>query len=250
MKIKTVVLLVVLATGLAMLHAWPAQAQPLPGIEVQIGPTAEPEGVADTLQILLLLTALALAPAFLVMLTSFTRIVVVLAFVRSALATQQIPPNQVLIGLALFLTIFTMHPTWEEINSQSLQPYLAGEITQEEAISRAEQPLREFMLRQTREKDLALFINVAKIDRPAYPDDVPMYVLIPAFAISELKTAFEMGFLIYIPFLVIDLVVASTLMSMGMFMVPPIMISLPFKVLLFVLVDGWHLVVKSLLESF
>ncbi|TDA69500.1 MAG: flagellar biosynthesis protein FliP [Clostridia bacterium] len=242
--------MLLLATTLAMLPAGPALAQPLPEVQVQIGPGNEPEGVVDTLQILMLLTALALAPAFLVMLTSFTRIVVVLAFVRNALATQQIPPNQVLIGLALFLTIFTMYPTWQQINSQSLQPYLAGEIAQEEAVSRGEQPLREFMLRQTREKDLALFINVSKMDRPASPDDVPMYVLIPAFAISELKTAFEMGFLIYIPFLVIDLVVASTLMSMGMFMVPPIMISLPFKILLFVLVDGWYLIVKSLLESF
>lgn len=251
MKAKTAILLMAfLATVITVLPAGSALAQPLPGVQMQIGPTGEPEGVVDTLRILMLLTALALAPAFLVMLTSFTRIVVVLAFVRNALATQQIPPNQVLIGLALFLTIFTMYPTWQEINSRSLQPYLAEEITQEEALSRGEQPLREFMLRQTREKDLALFVNVSQTPRPASPDEVPMHVLIPAFAISELKTAFEMGFLIYIPFLVIDLVVASTLMAMGMFMVPPIMISLPFKVLLFVLVDGWYLVVKSLLESF
>lgn len=227
-----------------------ALAQPLPGIELQVTPTEEPEGVVNTLELLVLLTALTLAPAFLVMLTSFTRIVVVLGFVRNALATQQIPPNQVLIGLALFLTLFTMYPTFQEIKTQAIDPYVAGQITQEEAIASGEVPLKEFMFRQTREKDLALFVNISGMARPATRDDIPMYVLIPSFAISELKTAFQMGFLIYVPFLIIDLVVASTLMAMGMFMVPPIMISLPFKILLFVLVDGWYLVVKSLVESF
>lgn len=234
--------------------AWPqvAHAQPLgiPGIDLRINTSNEPQSVATTLNIILLLTVLSLAPAFLVMLTSFTRIVVVLGFVRNALATQQIPPNQVLIGLALFLTFFTMMPTFQQVYSQAIQPYIANQITQEEAIARGEAPLRQFMFKQTREKDLALFVNMAKMPRPRNQDDIPMSVLIPAFAISELKTAFQMGFLIYIPFLIIDLVVASTLMSMGMFMVPPIMISLPFKILLFVMVDGWYLIVKSLMQSF
>lgn len=227
----------------------PAAAQPWPGLDLRITPTEEPQGVVNTLRLLLLLTALALAPAFLVMMTSFTRIVVVLAFVRSALATQQTPPNQVLIGLALFLTFFTMYPVWEEIQTQAVQPYLGGQVSQEQALESAARPLRDFMLRQTREKDLALFVRLGKMEPPRTREEIPLRVLIPAFAISELKTAFQMGFLLYVPFLIIDLVVASTLMSMGMFMVPPIMISLPFKILLFVLVDGWYLVVKSLLES-
>ena len=202
------------------------------------------------MRLLLVLTVLALAPAVLVMMTSFTRIVVVLAFVRSALATQQTPPNQVLVGLALFLTFFTMYPVWQQIQTQAVQPYLEGSLSQAEALDAAAKPLREFMLRQTREKDLALFVRLAKLPAPPSRENVPLHVLVPAFTISELKTAFQMGFLLYVPFLIIDLVVASTLMSMGMFMVPPIMISLPFKILLFVLVDGWYLVVKSLLESF
>jgi len=227
-----------------------AAAQPWPGLDLKIVPTAEPEGVVNTLRLLLLLTVLALAPALLVMMTSFTRIVIVLAFVRSALATQQTPPNQVLIGLALFLTFFTMYPVWEEIQTQAVQPYLAGEVSQEHALETGARPLRAFMLRQTREKDLALFVRMSKLEHLETREDIPLRVLIPAFTTSELKTAFQMGFLLYVPFLIIDLVVASTLMSMGMFMVPPIMISLPFKILLFVLVDGWYLVVKSLLESF
>lgn len=247
--------IVLLLAGLVVAaFAWPqvAHAQPLgiPGIDLRINTSNEPQSVATTLNIILLLTVLSLAPAFLVMLTSFTRIVVVLGFVRNALATQQIPPNQVLIGLALFLTFFTMMPTFQQVYSQAIQPYIANQITQEEAIARGEAPLRQFMFKQTREKDLALFVNMAKMPRPRNQDDIPMSVLIPAFAISELKTAFQMGFLIYIPFLIIDLVVASTLMSMGMFMVPPIMISLPFKILLFVMVDGWYLIVKSLMQSF
>lgn len=248
---KVLVVLVGLAVAVIVVPQ-PAYAQPLgiPGIDLRLNPTTDTQGVATTLNIILLLTVLSLAPAFLVMLTSFTRIVVVLSFVRNALATQQIPPNQVLIGLALFLTFFTMMPTFQQVYSQAIQPYTQNQITQEEAIARGEVPLRQFMFKQTREKDLALFVNMAKMPRPRNQDDIPMSVLVPAFAISELKTAFQMGFLIYIPFLIIDLVVASTLMSMGMFMVPPIMISLPFKILLFVMVDGWYLIVKSLLQSF
>ncbi|GAW92930.1 flagellar type III secretion system pore protein FliP [Calderihabitans maritimus] len=223
---------------------------PVPEIDLSIRQSNNPQEVADSLKLLVILTVLALSPAILVMMTSFTRIVVVLAFVRNALATQQTPPNQVLIGLALFLTFFTMMPVYSQIKAVAIDPYLAGEITQEEALAAGSQPLKEFMFKQTREKDLALFIKMSGGPKPQTRDEVSLTVLIPAFIISELKTAFQMGFLIYIPFLIIDMVVASTLMSMGMFMVPPVMISLPFKLLLFVMVDGWHLVVKSLLESF
>ncbi|HHY93331.1 MAG TPA: flagellar type III secretion system pore protein FliP, partial [Firmicutes bacterium] len=215
-----------------------------------VGTADSPQEVAVSLQILFLLTVLSLAPAILILTTSFTRIVVVLSFLRSGLATQQVPPNQVVIGLALFLTFFVMAPYWQETNQQALQPYLAGNITATEALNRGVQPIRTFMFKETREKDLALFVNLAGLARPRGPEDIPTHVLIPAFVISELKTAFELGFLIYLPFLVIDMVVASTLMSMGMLMLPPVMISLPFKLLLFVLVDGWHLVVQSLLQSF
>lgn len=229
-----------------------ASAQPmtLPRITIDFPSDQEPEGVALALQILFLLTVLSLVPALMIMVTSFTRIVVVLSFVRSGLATQNMPPNQVIIALALFLTFFTMAPYWQQINEKALQPYLEGELTYEEAVEEAITPIRTFLFRQTREKDLALFVSLAGMERPRGPEDIPTYVLIPAFMISELKTAFQMGFLIYVPFLVIDMVVASTLMSMGMLMLPPVMISLPFKVLLFVLVDGWHLVVRSLVMSF
>lgn len=227
----------------------PVYAQ-LPGIDLQINPTDNPEEVVDTLKLLTILTVLALAPAIMIMMTSFTRIIVVLSFVRSALATQQTPPNQVLIGLALFLTFFTMAPVLQDVKTAALDPYLEGTINQETALENASEPIRDFMLKHTREKDLALFVQMSDSERPETREDVSLSILIPAFMISELKTAFQMGFLIYIPFLVIDMVVASTLMSMGMFMVPPIIISLPFKILLFVLTDGWFLVVKSLLESY
>lgn len=223
---------------------------PLPRIDIGVEPARSPKDVSVSLQILALLTVLTLAPAILIMLTSFTRIVIVLSFVRSALGSQQVPPNQVLIGLALFLTFFVMAPALGTANEQALQPYLRGEISQQVALDRAAVPFREFMLKQTRESDLALFTALAKAKRPANPSEVPMLVLIPAFTISELKTAFEIGFLIYVPFLVIDMVVASVLMSMGMLMLPPVMISLPFKLLLFVMVDGWNLVIGSLLRSF
>lgn len=227
-----------------------AQPLPLPRLNIDVGTTSEPGEIVGSLQLLLILTVLTLVPAFLALMTSFTRIVVVLSFVRNALTTQQTPPNQVIIGLALFLTVFIMAPVFRQVNETAVRPFTAGEITQEEALAAGAVPLREFMFRQTREKDLALFVNIANSDRPRTRDDVPMHVLIPAFVISELKTAFQMGFLLFIPFLIIDMVVASTLMSMGMFMLPPVMVSLPFKLLLFVMVDGWHLVVKSLVESF
>lgn len=225
-------------------------AQPLPGIDLRINPTNEPTEVVDTLKVLFILTILALVPAFMILVTSFTRIIVVLSFVRMAMATQQTPPNQVLIGLALFLTFFIMAPVFEQIRVDALEPYLANEISQEAALANAETHLKEFMLKHTREKDLALFVNASSMDRPESTEDIDIMVLIPAFVISELKTAFQMGFLIFVPFLIIDMVIASTLMSMGMFMVPPIIISLPFKILLFVMTDGWYLIVQSLLQSY
>lgn len=206
--------------------------------------------LSNGVQILLLLTVLSLAPALLTMVTAFTRIVIVLSFVRSALSTPQVPPNQVLIGLSLFLTFYVMAPTWDQINQEALQPYLNGEIDQQTAYERGLNPIREFLLKHTRERDLALFVHLADLPRPKTEDDVPTYVLIPAFIISELKTAFQMGVIIFLPFLVIDIVVASALMSMGMMMLPPSLISLPFKLLLFVMVDGWHLIVRSLVTSF
>ena len=223
---------------------------PVPNINIGVEPATQPQDVALSLQILLTLTILSLAPSLLIMMTSFTRIIIVLSFVRSALATQQMPPNQVLVGLALFLTFFTMSPYLEQVNKNALQPYLAGALPQDTALTEAMKPMREFMFKQTRENDIALFVNFSDAARPASRDDVPTTTLIPAFIISELKTAFQIGFLIYIPFIVIDMVVASTLMSMGMMMVPPVMISLPFKILLFVLVDGWHLIVRSAILSF
>lgn len=213
-------------------------------------PPQDPGTTSVAIQLLLLLTVLSLAPAILVMVTSFTRIVVVLSLVRSAIGVPQLPPNQVLIGLALFLTAFVMAPTLREVNEEALQPYLAGSLSQEEAFARAEDALRAFMLRQTRESDLALFLKLSNEPRPETPDDVPTYVLVPAFTISELKTAFQIGFIMFIPFLVIDLVVSSALLSMGMMMLPPVVVSLPFKLMLFVLVDGWSLIAGSLVGSF
>jgi len=221
-------------------------AVPIPGIDLP----SDPASVSNTVSIILLITILSIAPAILILMTSFTRILIVLGFVRTALSTQTMPPTQVLVGLALFMTLFVMAPTLGEINDTALQPFLRGELTQAEALEQAALPLKEFMARQTREKDLLLFLNYAQAERPQSVADIPLSALVPAFAISELKTAFQMGFMIFVPFLIIDMVVASVLMSMGMLMLPPIMISLPFKVLLFILVDGWHLVVRSLLLSF
>lgn len=214
-----------------------------------VSSVTSPSNLSTSLQIVLLLTVLTLAPSILIMMTSFTRIVIVLAFLRNALGLQQMPPNQVLIGLALFLTFYIMAPVGYDINNNAIKPYVEGQINQYEAYERAIKPLKSFMLRQTRQNDLALFVNLAKIKADKV-EDLPMRVVIPDFIISELKTAFEIGFIIYIPFLVIDIIVASVLMSMGMFMLPPVLISLPFKVLLFILVDGWNLVVKSLILGF
>ncbi|MEQ6375338.1 flagellar type III secretion system pore protein FliP [Bacillaceae bacterium S4-13-58] len=217
---------------------------------IEIFSSAEPAAISTSVRLLLLLTILSLAPSILILMTSFTRIIIILSFVRTSLATQQMPPNQVLIGLALFLTFFIMTPTFNEVNEQALTPLFSEEITLDEAYDRASAPIKEFMAKHTRQKDLALFMNYAQLDRPESIEDIPLTALVPAFAISELKTAFQMGFMIFIPFLVIDMAVASVLMAMGMMMLPPVMISLPFKILLFVLVDGWYLIAHSILEGF
>lgn len=211
---------------------------------------ADPANVSTSVKLLLLLTVLSLAPSILILMTSFTRIVIVLSFTRTALATNQTPPNQVIIGLALFLTFFIMAPTFQEVNEQALKPLFNNEISLEDAYTKASVPFKEFMAKHTRQQDLELFLQYSKAERPGSIEEIPLTTLVPAFALSELKTAFQMGFMIFIPFIVIDMVVASVLMSMGMMMLPPVMISLPFKILLFVLVDGWYLVVKSLLQSF
>lgn len=225
-------------------------APAFPSVNIAVGASENPQDVAVTLQVAALLTILSLAPSILIMTTSFVRVIVVLSFLRNALSTQNAPPNQVVIALSLFLSFYIMSPYWGQANDQGLQPYLAGRITQEEAIKNVTEPIREFMFKQTREADLALFVNLADAPRPNSQEDVSTFTLIPAFIISELKTAFQIGFMIYIPFIVIDMIVASTLMSMGMMMLPPVMISLPFKILLFVMVDGWHLLIKSLITSF
>lgn len=204
----------------------------------------------NAVQLLLLIAGITLVPALLFTVTGFTRILIVLGFIRTGLGTPTAPPNQVLVGIAFFLTVFVMAPTLKEIKSEAVDPLSQGKITQTQALERGEKPLREFMFEQTRTKDLALFVKLADMKRPETRSDVPTWVLIPAFIISELKTAFQIGFLIFLPFLIIDLVVSSTLMSMGMMMLPPIFIALPFKILLFVLVDGWNLVTRSLVESF
>jgi flagellar biosynthetic protein FliP len=223
---------------------------PLPKISVGIDNSENPSDFSVTLQIIFLMTILSLAPAILIMLTSFTRIVIVFHFIRQALGTQQIPPNQILIGLALFLTFFVMGPTWGKVHNNAIKPYLNGSITQQEAYQSAIEPVREFIIKHTREKDLGLFIKLSSNEKPANISEVSTLVLIPAFAISELRVAFQIGFILFIPFLIIDMVIASVLMSMGMLMLPPMMISLPFKILLFVLVDGWYLLVSSLITSF
>ncbi len=228
----------------------PAVALTLPTLRVGLEPAQSPNQMATVLQILLLLTILSVAPALLLMITSFTRLAVVFSLLRHAFGTQQTPPNQILIALALFLTFFIMSPVFQQAYSQGIRPYLNGELNEQELFKTAFKPFREFMLKNTREKDLALMVKLAGEERPFNKEDVHTLTLIPAFMISELRTAFEIGFLLYIPFLIIDMVVASVLLSMGMMMLPPIMVSLPLKLLLFVLVDGWNILVGSLVKSF
>ncbi len=227
-----------------------AEPMPIPSLNIGVGTATKPNDVAVTVQIFLLLTIMSLAPGLLIMTTSFTRISVVLSFLRTAMGTQSAPSNQVILSLSMFLTFFIMTPVWQQINKEAYQPWKAQQITQEQAMERAVKPVRKFMLSQTREKDLALFVSLSKLPRPKNAEEIPTLTIIPAFMISELRTAFQIGFLIYIPFIVVDMVVASVLMSMGMMMLPPVMISLPFKILLFTLVDGWGLVIGSLVNSF
>ncbi len=258
MKTAAAIGMLVLLTTLALPTPAPLCAEPLQldtpylriGVDAGLGGEGEGQRFPAVLEIFLLLTVLSLAPAILIMLTSFTRIVMVLSLLRQAMGTNQLPPNQVVIGLALFLTFFVMMPVWQSVNQGAIQPYLASQIDQGQALDKALAPIRAFMFRQTKEKDLALFIDIAKVERPRAPADVPTTVLIPAFIISEVKTAFQIGLLLYVPFLIVDMVVASVLLSMGMMMLPPVMISLPFKLMLFVLADGWYLIIGSLIKSF
>lgn len=223
---------------------------PIPSLQIGVGQATTPSEVGVALEVLALLTVLALAPTILILMTSFTRVVVVFHFLRQALATQSAPPNQVLVGLALFITFFVMKPVWQEAYDKGLNPYLEEKIPFTEMVREVEKPVKKFMLANTREKDIALFVKVARDKRPETHDDLPLTTLVPAFVISELQTAFIIGFLIYVPFIILDMVVASVLLSMGMMMLPPVMISLPFKLMLFVLVDGWNLIVGSLVKSF
>jgi flagellar biosynthetic protein FliP len=250
-KLLPWLLMLSVAGVIGMIHSSAlAQAWPIPTVKIGMGEAKDPGEVSVLIQILILLTVLSLAPAILVMMTSFTRLIVVFSFLRHALGTNQMPPNQLLIGLALFLTFFIMTPVWQTINEKALTPYKEKKISQAQALEEAVKPVRKFMFKQTREKDLALFIQMAKMSRPKNQEEIPTTVLLPAFMISELKTAFQIGCILYIPFLIVDMVVSSVLLSMGMMMLPPVMISLPFKVLLFVLVDGWNLLVGSLVKSF
>jgi len=248
MKIK-VVCLFCLFSMLASSSAF-AVTFPIPSLQLNVETATTPEEVAVVLEIIALLTILALAPAILILMTPFTRLIVVFHFLRQAMGTQSSPPNQVIVGLALFMTFFIIKPVGTEIYQKSLNPYLERQINYEQAFEEAQKPIRGFLLRNTRQSDIALFVKGADIKKPETRDDVSLLVLIPAYVISELKTAFIIGFVLYIPFLVIDMVVASVLLAMGMMMLPPVMISLPFKLMLFVLVDGWHLISGSLLKSF
>jgi flagellar biosynthetic protein FliP len=238
------------AISLMAIVLLPQIALAVPSIDVSIGDTDNPQEVVTGLKILLLITVLSIAPALLMSLTSFTRIVILFGFLRKAIGTQSQPSDQVLIGLALFLTLFIMAPVGERINADAIVPYQAGQLTEDEAMEKAKAPIRKFMLAHTREKDLLLFYEVANLELPETEEDVVFKALIPAFMISELKTAFEMGFLLFVPFIVLDIAIASMLMSMGMIMLPPALISLPLKLMLFVVVDGWNLIVASIVRSF
>lgn len=240
--------LILFGLAVSAVSAWGQNAAPL--ISIGLNQSGGQGKVAMVMQLFLLMTVLSLAPSILIMLTSFTRIAIVFSLLRQALGTNQLPPNQVIIGLSLFLTFYIMTPVWQQVNHNALQPLIAKKIDQKQALDRALVPIRKFMISQTREKDLALLVSVAKMKRPANIDAVPTTVLIPAFIISELKTAFEIGFMLYVPFLIIDMVVASVLLSMGMMMLPPVMVSLPFKLMIFVLANGWYLIVGSLVKSF
>ncbi len=240
----------IFTVGLFFSEAADAATFPLPSLQIGVGDAEEPGDVSAALQIIALLTILSIAPAIMILMTSFTRLIIVFHFLRQAMGTQQSPPNQVVSGLALFITFFIMAPVWQNVYQNALTPYLDKKISYQKAFEKAQDPVRKFMLKNTREKDLALFIKASHTKRPKTREDVSLLVLIPAFVISEIQTAFIIGFVLYVPFIVIDMVVASVLLSMGMMMLPPVMISLPFKLMLFVLVDGWNIIVGSLIKSF
>ena len=247
----TILGIVLILSGQSLVFAAPTLPEvPLPSLQVGLLQAEGPRDVVLSLQILAMLTILTVAPAILLMLTGFTRIVIVLGFVRNALALQQTPPNQVVVALALFLTFFVMTPVWSQIYDDALGPYLSEQIGAAEAWEKTVEPVRAFMLRHTRDKELSLMVTMSGLERPQNASEVPTRILIPAFVLSEIKTAFQMGIVIYVPFIVVDMIVASILMAMGMIMLPPMMISLPFKVLLFVMADGWNLVISSLMGSF
>lgn len=248
MKIFLLILLLVISTD--NLLAQNKQTIPFPKIGLDVGTADTPEDVSTTLQILLLMTVLSLAPSILIMTTSYLRLIIVFHFLKTALGTQSMPPSQLLAGIALFVTFFIMSPTFNKINDQALQPLMNNEITIEEAMDKGIEPLREFMLNNVRDEDIALFVEMANIDMPATRIELPTYILLPAFAISELRAGFIIGFFIFIPFLMVDMIIASILLSMGMMMIPPMMISLPFKILLFILIDGWSLIIGSVVRSF
>ncbi len=250
MNRTTLVILIILAGVILGGLGGDACAQGLPKVSLGVEPSDSPSDLSVTLQIVLMLTVLSLAPSIIIMMTSFTRIVVSLSFLKNALGHQQTPPPQLLIGLSLILTFFIMAPTAEEVYQQGVKPYVDGVKSKDDALNDGLQPLRQFMLKQVREKDLGLFVQLSGMEKPQNASDLPIRIIIPAFVISELRLAFQIGFVLFIPFLIIDMVVASVLMSMGMLMLPPIMVAMPFKLLLFVLVDGWYLVVRSLVESF
>ena len=256
MALKTLSKFKILLLAILLLCAAPSTgwsetpSDPSAFLKIDMAQSADTGKVGVVMQIFLLLTVLSLAPSILIMFTSFTRIAIVLSLLRQAIGSNQLPPNQIIIGLSLFLTFFIMTPVWQTVNKTALQPYMANEISSKEALDKAITPVRAFMMAQTREKDLSMFVQVAKLERPKNSDAVPTHVLIPSFIISELKTAFQIGFMLYIPFLIIDMVVASVLLSMGMMMLPPVMVSLPIKLMVFVLTDGWHLIVGSLVKSF
>ena len=226
------------------------QTIPLPKIGIDIGTADSPEDISVTLQILLLMTVLSLAPSLMIMTTAYLRLIIVFHFLKSALGTQQMPPSQLLAGIALFLTFFIMAPTWTKVNDDAIQPLMKGEMTIDEAYDKGVEPIRDFMFSNVRDEDLALFIDIAEIDQPEIRKDLPTYIILPAFALSELRAGFIIGFFLFIPFIMVDMIVASILLSMGMMMIPPMMISLPFKILLFILIDGWSLIIGSVVRSF
>ncbi|MBC7421368.1 MAG: flagellar type III secretion system pore protein FliP [Bdellovibrio sp.] len=240
----------VLPLTILFLGSWAFAQVTLPTFNMGFKTAQSPNEVVNAIKMVLVLTVLTLAPAILIMMTGFTRILIVLSFLRQALGVQQMPPNQLLVGLSLFLTFFVMGPAFTEINTKAVQPYMNGTISQDVALENTLGPLRRFMFNQTRDQDLALFVKLAQIEKPKTRADVPTLVLVPSFIISELKTAFMIGFIIFLPFLIIDILAASVLMAMGMMMVPPVVISLPFKIMLFVLVDGWSLLIGSMVKSF